>query len=57
MGLTGARWRLGRAVKRCHRSHVHDYDEYMIVVLRCYTLIVDQQRIPLNAGDEYLNAR
>jgi len=34
-------------------SHVHDYDEYMIVVQGCYTLIIDGWRIPLNAGDEY----
>ena len=42
----------------CHQTalsaaHVHDYDEYMVVVHGCYTLIVDGQRIPLNAGDEY----
>jgi quercetin dioxygenase-like cupin family protein len=34
-------------------THAHDYDEYMIVVRGCYTLIIDGQRIPLNAGDEY----
>ena len=34
-------------------AHAHDYDEYMIVVRGCYTLIIDGQRIPLNAGDEY----
>lgn len=34
-------------------AHVHDYDEYMLVVRGCYTLIIDGQRIPLNAGDEY----
>jgi quercetin dioxygenase-like cupin family protein len=38
-------------------AHVHDYDEYMIVVQGCYTLIIDGQRIPLNAGDEYFIAR
>ena len=38
-------------------AHVHDYDEYMIVVQGCYALIVDRQRIPLNAGDEYFIAR
>jgi len=37
--------------------HAHDYDEYMIVVQGCYTLIIDGRRIPLNAGDEYVIAR
>ena len=34
--------------------HVHEYDEYMVVVQGCYTLIIDGRRIPLNAGAEYL---
>jgi mannose-6-phosphate isomerase-like protein (cupin superfamily) len=38
-------------------SHVHDCDEYMIVVQGCYALIVDRRRIPLDAGDEYFIAR
>lgn len=33
--------------------HSHDYDEYMLVVQGCYTLIVGGQRISLNAGDEF----
>jgi mannose-6-phosphate isomerase-like protein (cupin superfamily) len=33
--------------------HVHDYDEYMLVVQGCYTLIIDGQRIPVKAGEEY----
>jgi mannose-6-phosphate isomerase-like protein (cupin superfamily) len=33
--------------------HVHDFDEYMIVVQGCYTLIIDDQRIPVRAGEEY----
>jgi quercetin dioxygenase-like cupin family protein len=33
--------------------HVHDYDEYMVVVQGCYTLIIDGQRIPVKAGEEY----
>jgi mannose-6-phosphate isomerase-like protein (cupin superfamily) len=32
----------------------HGYDEYMIVVQGCYTLIIDGQRISLKAGDEYV---
>src|SRR5262245_57744316 len=38
-------------------AHTHDYDEYMIVVQGCYTLIVDGRRIVLNAGDEYFIPR
>jgi quercetin dioxygenase-like cupin family protein len=34
--------------------HAHDYDEYMVVVQGCYTLIIDGQRIAVNAGEEYL---
>jgi mannose-6-phosphate isomerase-like protein (cupin superfamily) len=42
----------------CHEKasstpHVHDFDEYMIVVEGCYTLIFDDKRIPLRAGQEY----
>jgi mannose-6-phosphate isomerase-like protein (cupin superfamily) len=38
-------------------SHVHDFDEYMIVVQGCYTLIIDKangskERIPIRAGEE-----
>jgi quercetin dioxygenase-like cupin family protein len=38
-------------------EHVHDYDEYMIVVEGCYTLIVDGARIPLEAGHEHFIPR
>ena len=38
-------------------AHVHDYDEYMIVVQGYYTLILDGQRIPLSAGGEYFIRR
>jgi quercetin dioxygenase-like cupin family protein len=34
-------------------AHSHEFDEYMIVVQGCYTLIVDGKRIPVNPGDEY----
>ena len=33
--------------------HVHDFDEYMVVVEGCYTLIIDGVRIPVKAGEEY----
>jgi quercetin dioxygenase-like cupin family protein len=38
-------------------AHVHEYDEYMLVVEGCYTLIVDGRRIPVRAGEEYFIAR
>jgi quercetin dioxygenase-like cupin family protein len=42
----------------CHESaasapHAHEYDEYMVVVQGCYTLIIDGTRIPVRAGEEY----
>ena len=33
--------------------HAHEYDEYMIVVQGCYTLIIEGKRIPIKAGEEY----
>ena len=38
-------------------AHVHDFDEYMLVVEGCYTLIIDGKRIPVNAGQEYVIPR
>jgi quercetin dioxygenase-like cupin family protein len=38
-------------------AHVHDYDEYMVVVQGCYTLIMDGQRIAMRAGEEYFIPR
>jgi quercetin dioxygenase-like cupin family protein len=37
--------------------HAHDFDEYMIVVQGCYTLLIDGQRIAVSAGEEYLIPR
>jgi len=37
--------------------HVHDYDEYMVVVEGCYTVIIDGERIPVRAGEEYFLPR
>jgi len=31
-------------------EHAHDYDEYMVVVQGCYTLIIGGRRIPLKPG-------
>jgi quercetin dioxygenase-like cupin family protein len=38
-------------------QHVHDYDEYVVVVQGCYTLIINGNRIPLHAGKEYFIPR
>jgi quercetin dioxygenase-like cupin family protein len=34
-------------------THVHDFDEYVLVVQGCYTLMIEGKPIPLNAGEEY----
>jgi len=34
-------------------EHVHEFDEYMVVVQGCYTLVIDGKRIPVGAGEEY----
>jgi len=38
-------------------EHVHDYDEYMLVVEGCYTLLMDGQKLPVQAGEEYVIPR
>ncbi|HTZ83382.1 MAG TPA: hypothetical protein VMB66_09340 [Candidatus Acidoferrales bacterium] len=35
-------------------EHTHEYDEYMVVVQGCYTLVINGHRIPINAEEEYL---
>jgi mannose-6-phosphate isomerase-like protein (cupin superfamily) len=35
-------------------AHIHDFEEYMIVVQGCYTLIINGERIPVKAGEEYV---
>jgi quercetin dioxygenase-like cupin family protein len=38
-------------------EHVHAFDEYMLVVQGCYTLLIDGRRIPVKAGEEFLIPR
>lgn len=38
-------------------EHVHDYDEYMLVVEGCYTLLMDGHRVAVKAGEEYVIPR
>jgi mannose-6-phosphate isomerase-like protein (cupin superfamily) len=42
----------------CHQTavsarHVHDFDEYMLVVQGCYRLVFGENRVPVKAGEEY----
>ena len=46
----------------CHQTatsaaHTHDFDEYMLVLQGCYTLIIGGNRIPIKAGQEYFIPR
>jgi mannose-6-phosphate isomerase-like protein (cupin superfamily) len=46
----------------CHETaaatpHVHDFDEYMVVIEGGYTLVIDDARIPVKAGEEYVIRR
>ena len=34
-------------------EHVHDFDEYFLVVQGQYTLIIEGRKTPVNAGGEY----
>lgn len=34
-------------------EHIHDYDEYFIVVQGQYTLIIEGKKTSVNAGQEY----
>jgi len=34
--------------------HAHEFDEFMLVVQGCYTLIIGDQKVPVRAGEEYL---
>ena len=38
-------------------THAHEFDEYMLVVQGCYTLIIDGKRISISAGMEYFIPR
>jgi quercetin dioxygenase-like cupin family protein len=39
------------------KEHVHDFDEYMVVIQGKYTLMIGGRKIPLNGGDEYFIRR
>ena len=57
-GVNGAQmafWTCAQDAKSV--AHSHAYDEYMVVVQGCYTLIIEGQRIPLTSGKEYVIPR
>jgi len=35
------------------KEHVHDYDEYFVIVQGKYTLIIGGKKIPMGVGQEY----
>jgi len=39
------------------QEHTHDFDEYMLVVQGCYTLLIGGERIEVQAGQEYVIPR
>ena len=58
MEKTEAKWRFWTCSEPAVAAeHVHDYDEYIMVVQGCYTLVIQGKRIPIKAGDEYFIPR
>jgi quercetin dioxygenase-like cupin family protein len=51
-GSQMAFWTCGESATSA--GHTHAYDEYMLVVEGCYTLIIDGKGIAVKAGEEYL---
>lgn len=57
-GADGSQMALGTCSETTpSAAHVHEFDEYMIVVEGCYTLIIqpangNEERIPMRAGEE-----
>ena len=46
----------------CHENaisaeHAHEFDEYMLVVEGCYTLVIGGEKIAVRAGEEYFIPR
>ena len=36
------------------KEHFHEYEEYIAVIQGQYTIFIENERIPLHPGDEYL---
>jgi len=54
-GSQMAFWTCAQTAKS--REQVHQFDEYMVVVEACYTLIIEGNKIPLRAGEQYFVPR
>ena len=50
-GSQMAFWQCG--IDGISEEHVHDYDEYFVVLQGRYTLLIDDQKIPVSPGEEY----
>jgi len=54
-GVDGSQMAFWTCAQTAHSApHVHDFDEYMLVVEGQYTLIINERRIVLGRGDEYV---
>lgn len=51
-GSQMAFWSYKQTVKS--KEHSHEYEEYIAVIQGHYTIIIENDRIPLNPGDEYM---
>jgi quercetin dioxygenase-like cupin family protein len=51
-GSQMAFWTYGQEARS--EKHVHEYDEYVAVVQGQYVIHIEEQRIPLTPGDEYV---
>ena len=49
-GLDGSQMAFWTCRTAASTEHVHEFDEYMVVVPGCYTLIIDGKNIPVKAG-------
>jgi len=45
------------AIDGISQEHVHDYDEYFVVVQGRYTLLIGGKKIPVGVGEEYFIAK
>ena len=54
-GVDGSQMAFWTCAQTAHSApHVHDFDEYMLVVEGQYTLIINERPIVLGRGDEYV---
>ena len=54
-GSQMAFWTCSRSA--ASQEHSHDFDEYLLVVQGCYTLLIGGERIEVKAGQEYVIPR